>query len=404
MYRILDDEDVKTLLGRFTRSDCERLWSDAQYNDKHLELFALMQRFELCYELRDSDPATWLTPQLLPPAKPTALESWGQPQDSVLHYRYQFLPKGVLSRLTVRMHRFVQDPKLAWATGAVFERDGSQVLVELLPDGTEIELRARGPERKALLSVISSDLDALNDSFKGLRDKVDQLVPCHCAECSVATTPHFYERKDLLRRKERNKQDVECGVSWQQMNVLELLDGIRVDQAPAWAAPRTIRIFLASSAELKDDRDAFDLYFRRQNDQLKDKGNYLEIIRWEYFLDAMSETRLQDEYNSEVASCDVFVALFFTKSGKFTEEEFNVAYNRFKSSGRPLIYTYFKDAEIKTGSARREDLQSLWAFQDQLKALGHFPTTYNNVDGLQLHFRDQLDKIPHRLPPAKPHR
>jgi hypothetical protein len=131
---ILDDEDVKTLLGRFTRSDCERLWSDAQYNDKHLELLALMQRFELCYELRDSDPATWLTPQLLPPAKPTALESWGQPQDSVLRYRYQFLPKGVLSRLTVRMHRFVQDPKLAWATGAVFERDGSQVLVELLPD------------------------------------------------------------------------------------------------------------------------------------------------------------------------------------------------------------------------------------------------------------------------------
>jgi hypothetical protein len=194
----------------------------------------------------------------------------------------------------------------------------------------------------------------------------------------VATTPHFYERKDLLRRKERNKQDVECGVSWQQMNVLELLDGIRVDQAPAWAAPRTIRIFLASSAELKDDRDAFDLYFRRQNDQLKDKGNYLEIIRWEYFLDAMSETRLQDEYNSEVASCDVFVALFFTKSGKFTEEEFNVAYNRFKSSGRPLIYTYFKDAEIKTGSARREDLQSPYGpSRTNSRPLGTFrqPTT-----------------------------
>lgn len=398
VYCLLDDELVKSRLGRFTRADCVRLWSASEYEQMHPELLALMERFELCYPLRDSEPRTWLIPQLLPPSKPGSLQEWGKPADLVLRYRYQFLPKGILSRLTVRLHRFVQDPQLAWTTGALFEREGSQLLAELLPSGLEVELRARGHERKALLSVISSDLDALNDSFKGLKDKVDLLVPCLCAKCSAARTPHFYERKDLLLRKERNRRTVECKNSYEDVDVHELLEGIRSPELPAWAAPRTIRIFLASSAELKDDRDAFDLYFQRQNNQLKDKGIYLEIDRWEYFFDAMSESRLQDEYNKKVAACDVFVALFFTKAGAFTVEEFNVAYDRFKSSGRPLIYTYCKDAQITTGSARREDLQSLWAFQDQLKVLGHYPTPYENTEHLKRHFRDQLNDILRRLP------
>ena len=35
----------------------------------------------------------------------------------------------------------------------------------------------------------------------------------------------------------------------------------------------TIRISLASSAELEKDRDEFDLYFRQQNDHLKNKAS-----------------------------------------------------------------------------------------------------------------------------------
>lgn len=55
----------------------------------------------------------------------------------------------------------------------------------------------------------------------------------------------------------------------------------------------------------------------------------MEVVRWENFLDAISETRLQDEYNAEVRKCEIFIALFFTKTGKFTEEEFDVAHNHF---------------------------------------------------------------------------
>jgi hypothetical protein len=165
-----------------------------------------------------------------------------------------------------------------------------------------------------------------------------------------------------------------------------------LEPAPA-ARLRTIRIFLASSEELREDRDEFELYFRQRNDRFRKERLYLEIQRWENFLDAMSETRLQDEYNRAVRDCDIFVSLFFTKTGKFTEEEFDTAHRQFLRSGRPLIYTFFKNADIKTGSARPADLKSLWAFQEKLSALGHFYTRYDNVEHLKRQFRDQLDRF-----------
>ncbi|HYN05752.1 MAG TPA: COR domain-containing protein, partial [Vicinamibacterales bacterium] len=78
---ILDDETVKAHLGLFTPADCERVWRDSVYAEMHPELLALMQNFELCYLLADARPPTLLAPQLLPPAKPNALENWGEPED-----------------------------------------------------------------------------------------------------------------------------------------------------------------------------------------------------------------------------------------------------------------------------------------------------------------------------------
>ena len=403
VFRMLDDETVKKKLGRFNLGDCRRLWKDSVYVRMHPELLALMQNFELCYEIRDSQPQTWLAPQLLPAERPASLTDSGKPEDLVLRYRYEFLPKGMISRLTVRLHRFVLDPGKAWISGVLFEREGSSILAEILASG-EIELRARGPERKVLLSVVASDLDALNDSFQGLRDKVDKRIPCNCSKCRTSPKPEFFGQKRLEQRKKDGKLKVECPRSYEDVDVLELLDGTKMEKPPVWAKEETpsrllrkVRIFLASSSEMREDRDEFDLYFRQQNDSLLEDGVYLTIVRWENFLDAMSDTRLQDEYNQKIRECDVFVSLFFTKTGKFTEDEFDAAHAQFKSSGRPLIYTYFKNADIKIGSARKDDLNSRWAFQEKVGKLGHFYTEYDNIEALKLHFGGQIEKILEKL-------
>jgi hypothetical protein len=224
----------------------------------------------------------------------------------------------------------------------------------------------------------------------------------------MAATPESFEQKRLLQRKHDGKLKVECPASYEDVDVLELLDGIRVINLPKWAvdyafeeslrtktlsAPcRTIKIFLASSSELRQDRDNFELYFRQQNDMFRKQGIYLEIVRWENFLDAMSETRLQNEYNEAIRNCDIFVSLFFTRTGKYTEEEFNVAHRQFINHQKPLIYTFFNNGDVKMGTIG-DEVFSLLNFKKKLGELGHFYTGYNNIEHLERQFKDQLGKI-----------
>jgi hypothetical protein len=166
----------------------------------------------------------------------------------------------------------------------------------------------------------------------------------------------------------------------------------------------TIKIFLASSSQLKDDRLQLEIFINRKNKEWTRKGVFLELVIWEDFLDALSQTRLQDEYNKAIKQCDIFVTLFFTKVGKYTAEEFDTAYRQFKTTGKPLVYTYFKDPGPGTAEANHQDIASRNAFQEKLRDLGHFYTRYQNSEGLCLHFGGQLNKLAEQglIPGAAP--
>jgi len=417
VFNVLDDEPTKARSGYFTRADCQRIWAHSTYGDLHPELLALMEKFELCYKLADQPTETWLATQLLSPSTPEAVQDWPQPDDLVLTYQYDFLPKGLISRLICRMNRFVRQPDRSWRSGAFFEHGQSELLARLAsPMGQEIELRARGPERKALLSVISSDLDALNATFEGLRDKVRKLVPCLCSKCRLSTTPERYEEPLLLKYRRDGQPTIQCRKSYDHVSVWELLDGLKLEALPAWAKPapkvphgtddrsaaaaagsgsaasRTIKIFLASSAELKEDRDAFELHFLRKNKYFRRQGFEVEVLRWETSLDAISDTRMQEEYNKKVRQSDILVSLFKTKTGKYTEEEFDEAHAAFMDKKKPLIYTYFKDVQVNIGSMTKE-ITTLLAFKKKLDNLGHYPTHYTSIEDLKLQFQQQLDKL-----------
>ena len=152
------------------------------------------------------------------------------------------------------------------------------------------------------------------------------------------------------------------------------------------------KIFLASSSELKDDRDQFEIFIGRKNKELVDRNIFIDLVMWEDFLDAMSQTRLQDEYNKAINESDIFIMLFFTKVGKYTEEEFDKAFKQFKETNKPFVYTYFKDAFISTGDLN-EDVISLIRFKNRLSGLGHFCSSYKNIDELKFKFEQQLYKL-----------
>lgn len=156
---------------------------------------------------------------------------------------------------------------------------------------------------------------------------------------------------------------------------------------------KTLKLFLASSNELKADRERVEIFVGRKNKQWLPAGKYIDLVLWEDFLDVMSPTSLQDEYNKAIRECDVFVMLFFTKVGKYTSAEFEAAFGQFTETKKPAILTYFRDAEVTTGNLNKEDLMSLFAFKERLDALGHFVSRYRNSDDLTNQLNRQLDKL-----------
>ncbi len=88
-----------------------------------------------------------------------------------------------------------------------------------------------------------------------------------------------------------------------------------------------IKLFLASSSELENDRKEFEIFINRKNKEWVAQEVFLELVVWEDFLDAVSKTRLQEEYNQAIKGCELFVMLFFTKVGQYTEEEFYSVFN-----------------------------------------------------------------------------
>jgi len=154
----------------------------------------------------------------------------------------------------------------------------------------------------------------------------------------------------------------------------------------------TLRIFIASSAELEPDRKAFRDFLSVENDRLHQKGIYLELVQWEHFLDSVSQTSLQDEYNKELKKCAIVVCLFYTKAGKYTQLEFDTALKQFHETGSPLIYTYFKSGGPNPDPADEKD-QEMVKFKKRLSEIGHFFTSYKSTEDLLLQFRKQLDRL-----------
>lgn len=155
---------------------------------------------------------------------------------------------------------------------------------------------------------------------------------------------------------------------------------------------QTKKIFLASSEELRADRDSFELMISRLNQDWVPRNIFLQLVVWDNFVDAMSKDGLQQEYNKAIQSCDIFVLLFFTKVGPFTAEEFETAFGCFSEGNKPLIYTYFKDDLILT-SEIGESIISLLEFKKKLSSLKHYYTRYRSVEELNYLFSRQLDKL-----------
>jgi len=243
VYEVLDDASIRQGQGQFSREDAAKVWEKGEYRKLHDDLLQLMMKFELCYELTEQR-GHYLVPHLLPASTPAL--NWDEKGNLQLYYRYAFMPKGLLSRLIVRLHRFVTDTDKAWRTGVVFEREGAFARVVETYGEKYIRMHASGARAKELVTVVSDEIDRLNNGYHRL--KVEKMVPCICPTCTRLDVPNFYDYRDLMTRKERGKRSIECRNSYDDVEVLRLLDHVFVT---TFFTPKPLSVFVSYSKKDK---------------------------------------------------------------------------------------------------------------------------------------------------------
>lgn len=144
---------------------------------------------------------------------------------------------------------------------------------------------------------------------------------------------------------------------------------------------------MASSAELNADKDVFDIFMSEKNKVYRKRKIDFELRTWKDFVSSIHLEGSQNEYNKYIKKCDIVVFLFHTRVGKFTLEEFNIAFEELqKSNGkRPQIYMYFKDS--------KEVIPEIEAFKKRIDSYKHFYDTYSNDDDLLRKFERQLQEL-----------
>ena len=151
---------------------------------------------------------------------------------------------------------------------------------------------------------------------------------------------------------------------------------------------KTIKIFLASSEELKDERNTMADLILHLNKLFKGRGLELDLEKWEYLDASMTGNRKQDEYNEVLKQCDICMVLFWRKFGSFTGEELDTAYNRMKQNEKPhKIYVFFKNPN---SDELTQELKDFIANYEQ-RFGGHFFCKFQNVDTMKLEFLLQLE-------------
>ena len=224
IYDLLSDETLKTKTkGILTYSDLSRILDPQRYPaDRHHYLTELMKEFQLCFQIPDRTPTTFLIPGLLPKEEPEDTK----PGEDVLEfqYHYRILPESILSRFIVLTQEKIHN-QIYWRSGVMLAyTDGSKVynIARIKADFEDkkifISISDRTTTCRSFLAIIRDVFDKIHSTFANLEVTEHVPVPGH------PNHPPF-DYQDLLGRENMGESTVIDGKLQLRFNLRQLLDG-----------------------------------------------------------------------------------------------------------------------------------------------------------------------------------
>jgi len=138
------------------------------------------------------------------------------------------MPKGLLSRLTVRMNKYIYD-KQQWKNGMVLKNGDSLAEIIEYFNAKKLKIRILGNDRLETLAIIRNEVRNLHDTFETL--VVHEMVPCNCGECQKNKAPYFFSYDELKQYKQEGEKNIKCRVGKiKNVNVLSLISDVIIEE------------------------------------------------------------------------------------------------------------------------------------------------------------------------------
>lgn len=225
-YCLLDSREVAE--GKFHESQLDEIWQDERFDDKHLFLLRIMERFELIFRL--DAQGNYIVPELLPTQQPAQLShhTAGQANSPRLlrfEYHYKFMPKGIMSRFICRIHQHIVE-QLFWRDGVVLQIGQSQALVTLNDAlaTKQIAVEVWGDDADKLLYTIRSHFEHIHSELN--HPPLDEKIPCYCEACQAPDgVSHTFKKQFLETNLKLGIKEMACE-NGSLIHIKRLLEGI----------------------------------------------------------------------------------------------------------------------------------------------------------------------------------
>lgn len=237
VYKILDSQEtiLKNRNGILKTADLPKIWKDKDIypEEKYIFLLKIMEKFQLCFKVNEDE---YLVAELLENVALPMPDNWKFDSEHTIRivYQYDFMPAGVMTRFIVNANEYLvkkrDGSRMCWKKGAYLEKGrayASVVMTDTISQKT-IEVNVASTydpmAAKELLSIIRNKLKEINASFNKL--SVTELVPCNCSDKCTFKFPY----DTLYKAINKGQRRIQCHDSFNDVDILKLLDGIEIEQ------------------------------------------------------------------------------------------------------------------------------------------------------------------------------
>jgi internalin A len=269
IYALLSDEVLKTQTkGMLTEQDLSRILDPQRYpTNRHHYLTELMKEFQLCFQIPDCLPPTFLIPGLLPKDEPEHTKLKGDTLEFQYHYRV--LPESIMSRFIVLTHPKIYN-QIYWRSGVMLAySEGKETYniarIKADPEDRKIFISINGREttRRSFLLMIRDVFNKIHSSFAN--PEISEWVP-------VPGYPDHppLDYQELLGLEEMGEIEYPIGKLRLKVNLRQLLDGYEAIEIRQQRRKGDRDLANMESQRMEEWSDRFSINIFNNNQQ----GNY----------------------------------------------------------------------------------------------------------------------------------